>query len=65
MPILIPIDSRFCVSFPQAFIGKFIRIYYIHKVFNKGPLLASLGTPPLNEITLANSENHADNQKMS
>ena len=31
MSILFLIDFRFCVSFPQAFIDKFIQSYYIHK----------------------------------
>ena len=64
MSILFLIDSHLFVSFPQAFTGKFIRIYYIHKAVRQR-ILGSCGAPPLqmNQITLAIGENHGKNVK--
>ena len=59
------IASHFYISFPQAFISKFIWIYYIHKAVQQRSL-GSLGAPPLqmNEIIMSISENHGENPKI-
>ena len=64
--ILFLIDSCFCISFLQAFISKFIWIYYIHKALRQRSI-SSLGALPLqmNKTTLAISEYHCKNTKMS
>ena len=49
MSTLFPIDACFCVSIPQAFINKFIRISDVHQ--SRGILNFELGTEVRPEIS--------------